>query len=611
MTGGYVRLSRDEDKKNYISIENQKLIISQYAAKHGLTIDQWYEDDNFSGYTFGRPAFRQMMEDMEKGMDTIIAKDLSRIGRHNAKVLLFLDTTKEQGKRILLVDDNYDSLSDDDDVIGIKTWYNERYVKDTSKKIKRVFQARQQEGTLYHNVPVGYRRKKENKSEIIIAEEEAVYIRLIFELYLQGYGYRRISYYLNNRRVPTPSQFKQDEFLAEGRSYQKKVAPMWSDAMVSDILKNDFYTGTIRFHKRERLTIHGADRKVPREEQIVFENNHDPIIDRQTFELVQDLMKKRIKTNYRGQGDKQNIFGSCLFCKDCQSRLTPIVRKKGTLKKYYICNTYNSKGRQWCSHAHSVKEETLAEAVVSYLTVCRESLLEDINAYDGTEFQGGGEQRVTVKYNLQVSLDKTKKELKALLKHKMAETAARPDEMEIVGEFYKEIQKELIERIMFLEEQISELEQWGNELKEKESTPILVLDSIIQKQSINRKDVELLIDKIVVDKNGMITIELKYGLGDLVKETAIARLNEEEERAIFLTLQYVYEEKRTYTSAKYILTRFHQAGINKTKRSVMAYLSIMINLQILSPDSDPQKPYRIIKTKDEISEILNSMKQCI
>lgn len=143
MNAGYVRLSRDDDKRNYISIENQKLIIKQYAASQNTVIDRWYEDDGVSGYKFDRPGFQQLMEDLDKDIDTVFVKDFSRLGCHNAKVLLLLDEFQERGKRLVVIDDNYDSLSPDDDVIGIKTWYNEKYVKDTSKKIRRVLGARQ------------------------------------------------------------------------------------------------------------------------------------------------------------------------------------------------------------------------------------------------------------------------------------------------------------------------------------------------------------------------------------------------------------------------------------------------------------------------------------
>ena len=136
MNAGYVRLSRDDDRRNYVSIENQKLIIRQFAAQQNFIIDCWYEDDGVSGYIFDRPGFNQLLKDLEKNIDRVFVKDFSRLGRHNAKVLLLLDEFQERGKQLIVIDDNYDSMETDDDTIGIKTWYNERYVKDTRKKIR-------------------------------------------------------------------------------------------------------------------------------------------------------------------------------------------------------------------------------------------------------------------------------------------------------------------------------------------------------------------------------------------------------------------------------------------------------------------------------------------
>ena len=178
MNAGYVRLSRDDDKKNYVSVENQKLIISQYADDHGVKIDRWYEDDGISGYIFDRPGFRQMMADLDKEIDTVYVKDFSRLGRHNAKVLLLLDEFQERGKHLIVIDDNYDSMDSSDDTIGIKTWFNERYVKDTSKKIKRAIGARQKEGTLITRPPFGYRRNEKDKTILEIVPKEAE-LRLI------------------------------------------------------------------------------------------------------------------------------------------------------------------------------------------------------------------------------------------------------------------------------------------------------------------------------------------------------------------------------------------------------------------------------------------------
>ena len=271
MNAGYVRLSRDDDKHNYISIENQKLIISQYTASQNTIIDRWYEDDGVSGYKFDRPGFNSLMAALDNDIDTVYVKDFSRLGRHNAKVLLLLDEFQERGKRLIVIDDNYDSLTPDDDVIGIKTWYNEKYVKDTSKKIRRVLSARQREGTLLTHVPFGYIRNDKNKEIIEVVPYEAEQIKQIYELYMQGSGYRKIAAGLTANYVPTPSAVRHERELAVGKHSRRHIAPVWSDSMVKDIIDNDFYIGTLRLHKRARITVHGKDKRVPKDEQCIFE----------------------------------------------------------------------------------------------------------------------------------------------------------------------------------------------------------------------------------------------------------------------------------------------------------------------------------------------------
>ena len=430
MNAGYVRLSRDDDKKNYVSIENQKLIISQYADDHGVNIDRWYEDDGISGYIFDRPGFQQMMADLDKDIDTVYVKDFSRLGRHNAKVLLLLDEFQERGKHLIVIDDNYDSMDSSDDTIGIKTWFNERYVKDTSKKIKRAIGARQKEGTLITRPPFGYRRNEKDKTVLEIVPKEAEYIKQIYDLYLSGSGYRKIATYLTEQNAPTPSMIQREREIEEGRLSKRQVTSKWSDAMIKEILDNDFYIGTFRLKKRARNTVHGKDKRVPKEEQCIFENHHPAIIDKATFSLVQELKEKRNRTNYRGSrgqwlgSEIPNPFGSCLYCKDCGSRLTPIKRQTSSReRKYYICTTYNTKGRRYCSKAHLIEEEDLMEDVLTYIKLCRNALCEIISTYDLKDFEAEKKTVEEKRQELHRKIGDRKNQLKVLLTQKVKDLA--------------------------------------------------------------------------------------------------------------------------------------------------------------------------------------------
>ncbi len=311
MIDGYVRLSRDDNKRNYSSIENQKLIIQKYAEENNMIVRHIYEDDGISGYSFNRPQFQNMMANLSS-IDVIVAKDLSRIGRHNAKVLLFLEEMEEQGKRVILIDDNYDSLYSDDDIIGIKTWDNERHVKNTSRKVKRIKKMEQENGTLKCAPPFGYTRHPLNKQMVLIDEEAAAILNLEKDLYLEGNGIRKIAEILSDRGVPTPTMLQKERYEALGLSYHREVAHMWSYSMVKDTLFNDYHNGVLRTHKRERMTINGKDKKISKDQQYVFPDHHPKIFDDDTMKLLFEVKDRRHHSQYRGQRNTSTSFpGVC------------------------------------------------------------------------------------------------------------------------------------------------------------------------------------------------------------------------------------------------------------------------------------------------------------
>ena len=614
MNAGYVRLSKDDDRRNYVSIENQKLIIEQYAASLNMVIDRWYEDDGVSGYKFDRPAFSKLRVDLEKDINVLFAKDFSRIGRHNAKVLLFLDDFNEGDKRLIVIDDDYDSENANDDIVGIKTWYNERYVRDTSKKIKRVLSARQKEGTLLIHVPFGYTRNEKDREQIEIVPKEAEHVKMIYQLYLQGMGYRKIATLLNEKGIPTPSMVKREREITEGKMSKRQVASLWSDSMVKDILNNDFYIGHYRLHKRARTTIHGTDKRVPKEKQILFQNHHSAIIDKPTFDLVQEIKEKRNKHNYRGsrkqwsESEIPNPFGSCLFCKDCGRKLTPIVRTTTSRKrKYYICNTYNTKGRSYCSKAHLIEEEDLMKDVVAYVQLCRDALHEIISTYDMKDFESEKKSLENKRSDIQERIQEQKSQLKALFAQKVKDIAHSPDNQDIITESYEALQSDILAQIHGLEMQLTELKETKletSDVKEKLNTALDVVDNIIKSGTLDRRDIEILIERIIVDENGLPEIELKYGLSNLVQYSPAAELNKYENEIILTTMKLIYEESRDYTSAKYLSAKLTEAGYKKSKRSILPYIGLMIEKGIITPTENPLKPYSITMPKEELQKYI-------
>lgn len=616
MNAGYVRLSRDDDHKNYVSIENQKLIINQYAADHGAIIDRWYEDDGISGYIFDRPGFLQMMADLDEDIDTVYVKDFSRLGRHNAKVLLLLDEFQERGKHLIVIDDNYDSRASSDDTIGIKTWFNERYVKDTSKKIKRAIGARQKEGTLMTQPPFGYRRNEKDKTILEIIPKEAETVKLVYKLYISGSGYRKIANYLTDQGIPTLSMVRRERELGEGRMTKRSIAVKWTDSMVKALLDNDFYIGTFRLRKRARNTVHGKDKRIPKEEQYIFENHHPAIIDKAMFSLVQELKEKRSRTNYRGSrgqwlgSEIPNPFGSCLFCRDCGSRLTPIKRKtSGRERKYYICTTYNTKGKSYCSKAHLIEEEDLMEDALTYIRMCRNALYKAIAAYDLKDFEAEKKSIEEKRQEFHTAISERKKRLKVLLIQKVNDLAAAAGNEELINESYDSMQKDLLAQIHGLEMQLKELNEVAIEtsaVKNKLKNALDVVDKIIAGGNLDRRDIELLIDRVDVDENGMPEITLKYGLSSLISYSPADDMNRRENTIIVIVMKLIIEEERGYTSAKYLSEHITDLGFKKTKQSILPYIKLMKSLGILEPTDNPLKPYNIMKSKEEISMLTHN-----
>lgn len=605
---GYVRLSRDDDKRNYTSIENQKLIISQYAKEHGACIDRYYEDDGISGYVFDRPGFQSMMNELyeraKREPVTVYVKDFSRLGRHNAKVLLLLEEFEEKGIRLIAIDDIFDSASNaDDDIIGIKTWYNERYVKDISRKIKKSLGAKQKEGTLLISAKYGYDIKD---GEIVVNEDTAAVVRMIDDLYVGGMGYRQISQTLNARGIDTPSMTR---YLQLGNN-KNTVVYSWSDAMVREILSDDYYTGVYRTHKRERPTVHGRDKRVSPEAQYVFYNHHEAIRSKARYELIQDIRKKRNRRSKGtlGQWEKSkvtSIFTGNLYCKDCGYKLTPIERKttKG-IRKYYICSNYNSNGKRACASAHTINDSVLVKALTDYLRVCSITMERMLKEYDVTAMDAQNEALEKETKRLERAIHLKKDQLKLLIMQKIKDMAAHPDQDALFEGVYERSQEEITEEIKRLQLQLDNINLTGMD----ENTPQIlkssaeILNEIVEAKQLTRADVDLLVDRIVVDKKGNPEIILRYNLSEAIGYDYSKIIQNRQNEILAELMKGLAEEERGYTSVKSLHKRIGDTyGISM--RHTKAYVNLLSVRNIISGTGDRLKPYKINKTKAELEKI--------
>ncbi len=606
MIDGYVRLSRDDNKRNYSSIENQKLIIQKYAEENNMIVRHIYEDDGISGYSFNRPQFQNMMANLGS-IDVIVAKDLSRIGRHNAKVLLFLEEMEEQGKRVILIDDNYDSLYSDDDIIGIKTWDNERHVKNTSRKVKRIKKMEQENGTLKCAPPFGYTRHPLNKQMVLIDEEAAAILNLEKDLYLEGNGIRKIAEILSDRGVPTPTMLQKERFQALGLPYHREVAYMWSYGMVKDTLFNDYHNGVLRTHKRERMTINGKDKKISRDQQYVFPDHHPKIFDDDTMKLLFEVKDSRHHSQYRGQRKHINLFSGCLYCKDCGMKLTAINRPNRG--KYYVCGTYNKKGKQFCEYAHLVTEETLMDALVKYLTLCRDSLVDIIQNFDLSNLKAPTYSADDSLQRLENELEKIKKELKTLITQKVKELTTNPGMAEIINETYASLQTEKMERISAIEKTLQDLTKEPHiptaAIKPNLQTALDILNEVLEQKGLTRTDIEVLVERIIVDKDGNVDIYLKHGLGNLAAYDFKAHKENLKLTMMIEAIRLLKKDETGFTSVKFLAESLKDMGYPMHKKKFTTYMEHLLDLGLVEKTRIYHYPYRIVASREKLTCVEN------
>lgn len=370
ITALYCRLSVDDNgtEGESNSIKNQRDILGRYAKQHGYRNVEYYIDDGYSGTNFNRPDFQRMMSDVdEEKVKTIIVKDMSRLGRDYLKVGYLTEFTfAEKDIHFIAINDNVDSENgSDNELIPFKNVFNEWLARDTSKKIRAVMKNKGESGKpLTNTPPLGYMKDPNDKNKWLIDERTAPTVREIFRLCVNGYNPAAIAKYLTANGYDTPKMF----YLKQGRNmYRCDVAEpfVWQRGTVYGILRNPNYIGRIVNFKTTRKSYKNK-RFVYRDpsEWKVIENHHEAIIDKETFDMVQELTKvKRVVCN---RYEDINIFAGLLYCSDCGSPINLKRVAKNRNYDYYLCRRYN-KARQSTCTQHSIVKKTLEKLVLTDL----------------------------------------------------------------------------------------------------------------------------------------------------------------------------------------------------------------------------------------------------
>ncbi|MGN0580158.1 MAG: stage V sporulation T C-terminal domain-containing protein [Ruminococcus sp.] len=532
---GYCRISVDEElDRDNTSIENQKAIILDYAKrKFPESSVDFYEDRDRSGYTFeqreGYQQLRRKMMNLE--YDILVVKDFSRFSRRNSKGLVELEDLRDRGMRIISVGDSIDYPTYDDwTAIQFRFLINEMPVTDTSKKVKSVIKRRQEEGKWICSVPYGYLMVNNKNAPIIVDEPAAEIIREIFDRYLEGWGYKKIANYLTDKNFPTPRMAEKMRKERNGEECRLKAKREWSIITVSEILQNDFYIGTLRQGKYKRQRINGKEIKQSEVEHIVFENNHKPIVDFKTFAAVQEQIKKRSTTGYRGVKKYDNVYSGYMVCGDCGAPMFSMSR--GDLAPAYTCGSYHRRGLKGCT-SHHTRTDMLDELLKDYIRVIRdnsEEMIERLKESLEKEKTETKRSKSTVE-TLQKNIADIKEEIRIMHRMKARDIIRDPDKEDIFEEIYGEQIDELTNRLDGLRNQLNMTTDKHNtaaKVNRVAKTVFEIFDDIINKPSLQKKDLDFILEKIVIYEN-RIDIQLKADIDALLTS---GRLPDTEENII-------------------------------------------------------------------------------
>ena len=521
---GYCRISVDEElDRDNTSIENQKKIIEEFVkAKFPKCKLSIYEDRDRSGYTFEqREGYQKLRKKlMNSHISVLIVKDFSRFSRRNSKGLVELEDLRDAGVRIISIGDAIDYPTYDDwTAIQFRFLINEMPVTDTSKKVRNVISRRQADGEWICSVPYGYIISNMKKQEISVVPDEAEVIRKVFELYNDGWGYKKIANYLTDKKRPTPRMKEIQRAEERGDECKLKAKPEWSIVTIQGILSNDFYIGTLRQHKYTRKKIHGVDTKVDESEHFVFENHHEAIVDYKTWAYTQEQLKKRTTTHYRGVKKYDNVYSGFMFCGDCGSPMFSMSRSD--IAPAYTCGTYHKRGLKGCS-SHHIRVDFLDSILKEYVKKVRDNsqdMIKELETSIKKESTEVKESENTFSL-LESQLSDAKDELKAVKKRKIKEIAkADEDTASIIEETYAEIEDELINRIKGLQNQMNLSVDKRNDIiriNRLAKTAIDIFNDILNKKNLDKKDLELIIDKIIVFED-RIHVKLKADIDNLLK----------------------------------------------------------------------------------------------
>ena len=366
--GLYIRLSRDDGNIESDSIVSQRSLLNQYVKENNYNVIDEYVDDGFTGTNFDRPSFKKMIKDLEIGkINMIITKDMSRLGRDYIGTGELIEKYfPNNNVRYIAINDGIDTFLDNtnNDIAPFKAIMNDMYAKDISKKVKTSLHSRMKDGLYVSGrCPYGFMKDPNNKNHLIINEEQAKIVRLIFDLALQGNTYHYISQELTKRKIKTPASYYNYVWNTNCVNHNciSQEYGLWVDTTIKAILTNQIYVGdtvqgkTKKINYKLKKTIKNNSK-----DYIIVENTHEAIIDRDIFNYVQTLLPKNVK---RPEKKRFYLLDGMLYCGDCKHRITVRYQNK-TERSYTTCNYYRTYSKYHVCTTHTNNYEILENVIL-------------------------------------------------------------------------------------------------------------------------------------------------------------------------------------------------------------------------------------------------------
>ena len=523
-TALYCRLSQDDGiDGDSNSIQNQKAILQKFAEDHHFPSPRFYVDDGFSRGNFQRPAFQQMISDMENGeIGIIVTKDLSRLGRNQLHTGLYIEERFPMfGVRYIAINDNVDTDSNEsNDLMPFKNLFNEWFIRDTSRKIRAVLKAKAERGErLGTRAPYGYRKDPDTK-KLIVDEEAAAIVRRIFAMCAGGSGPSQIARILKKEQILTPTMYAYTRFGMNHTCLDTAHPYNWSDSAIANLLENEIYLGntvnmkySTKSYKDKRRVEH------PREECMVFENTHPALITREVWDIVQRVRKNKRRLT---KMEEQNKYSGLVFCADCGSNM--VLHRAHTMSasyNHFTCRTYKKDGES-CT-GHYIRECVLDEVVLEDLrrvTAMARERPEEFAAYIGSRQSAEIQREIRRQEKELAAMRKRKAELDAIFKKLYEDSVLSritTEQFQMLSSSYTEEQNQIAAGIPQKEADIQRL-------RETVSGTDSFLDKAKRYTDITELTPELLrlfIEKIVVhekevkwSKHAPQTVEIYYnGIG--------------------------------------------------------------------------------------------------